>query len=1101
MQDLMRAGVRAVGLSGTASTGFCVLMLTVVGMMFVGSASAAAETARPAWMITGPQAPSVFVPGDQSGTASYLVTLTNIGGAATDGSPITLTDTLPTGLSLAPRGIEASPGVQCSGATVITCEANASVPPGGVLTMIIPVDIASSAPPEVTNIVSVQGGGAAFSSAAQPTAVSTTSAAFGVQRFDAAITNANGDADTQAGSHPYEMTTVIDFNTFLNPQQQMTAVGSPRDLAVSLPPGLVANPQSVSQCTTTELRAGQTEFSNGCPLSSQVGVVSLRGSSAQRPNGGFGVTAVYNMVPPPGVPAEFGFQFANVPVLLAAHADPETGYAATVVTNELSAAVPFTSTQLTLWGDPADPSHDDQRCPEIPNEQGGICPGGPAIESPHGAGTPPAPFLTLPSSCAGPQTMSLSTDSWQQPGTFVDASLVTHDQLGEAVGFDGCQQLAFGPSLSAQPETTAADSPTGLNVDLALPALEGPAGLAESDLKTVTTTLPAGLTLNPSAATGLAACTPEEIALSNSSAATCPDASRVGTSEVHSPLLKDPLKGSVYVAQPFQNPFGSLFAIYVTAEGDGVHVKLAGQVEANASTGQLTTTFSDNPQLPFSDLKLSLFGGSDASLATPQTCGTLTTESMLESWAGSQVLSNSPFNIDTQCAATFAPTLTAASENPVAGAYTPFRFSFARSDSDRELSGLSVSLPNGLLAKIAGVPLCADAEANVGSCPAASQIGHVTVGAGAGSSPFFLPGQVYLTGPYNGGPFGIAVVVRALAGPFDLGTVVVRSSIRIDPHDAHVTVVSDPFPTILDGVPLRLRQVKLVLDRPDFDFNPTSCEQQAIGTSFTSTEGSTFAIAPRFQVGDCRDLEFHPRFTVSTFGKASRANGASLDVNVAANGGPQLAGGGEANIRSVKVSLPRQLPSRLTTLQKACLASVFEANPASCPKESDVGTATAKTPILAQLLTGPAYLVSHGGAAFPDLEIVLQGEGIKLVLDGHTDIKKGITTSTFNTIPDAPISSFELKLPTGPFSVLGAYVAGSNHYKLCGQSLSLPTTITAQNGAVITQATKLGVTGCPPTRAQKLAAAMKVCHKKAKGKRVGCEQQARRKYGPLKKKK
>jgi hypothetical protein len=379
-----------------------------------------------------------------------------------------------------------------------------------------------------------------------------------------------------------------------------------------------------------------------------------------------------------------------------------------------------------------------------------------------------------------------------------------------------------------------------------------------------------------------------------------------------------------------------------------------------------------------------------------------------------------------------------------------------------------------LIGKIAGVGRCSDAslaaaagrtgaaELASASCPASSLIGTVQTGAGVGPSPLFVAGKAYLTGPYKGAPYGVAVIVPAVAGPFDLGTVVIRQALLIDPNDAHVTDVSDPFPTILQGIPLRIKRVDVTLDRQGFTFNPTSCEPKTVNATVTSIGGAQAPVSSHFQAAGCGALPFKPAFSASTSGKASKASGASLDVKVTSKGGPQP-GGGEANIRSVKVSLPKQLPSRLTTLQKACLAAVFEANPASCPKESDVGTATAKTPILANPLVGPAYLVSHGGAAFPDLEIVLQGEGVKLVLDGHTDIKKGITTSTFNTVPDAPISSFELKLPTGPFSVLSAYVAGSNHYNFCGQSLSLPTTITAQNGLVITQTTKLGVTGCPPS--------------------------------------
>jgi hypothetical protein len=344
--------------------------------------------------------------------------------------------------------------------------------------------------------------------------------------------------------------------------------------------------------------------------------------------------------------------------------------------------------------------------------------------------------------------------------------------------------------------------------------------------------------------------------------------------------------------------------------------------------------------------------------------------------------------------------------------------------------------------------------------------------AGPGPSPVSVSGKAYLTGPYKGGPYGIAVVVPAVAGPYDLGTVVIRQSLRIDPSDAHVTDTSDPFPTILQGVPLRIKSVNVTLDRPGFTFNPTGCEAKTINATLTSTGGAKAGVSSHFQAANCATLKFAPKFTASTAGKASKANGASLDVKVGYPTGPE---GTYANIKAVKVDLPKQLPSRLTTLQKACLAATFEANPASCPKASNVGTATATTPVLNVPLTGPAYIVSHGGEAFPDLEIVLQGENVTLILVGNTQIKNGITSSTFKIVPDAPVSSFELKLPTGQFSILGANVPQSKKYNLCGQTLPMPTQITAQNGAVIKQTTKIAVTGCPKSKKAK----------KAKGKKKG----------------
>ena len=368
---------------------------------------------------------------------------------------------------------------------------------------------------------------------------------------------------------------------------------------------------------------------------------------------------------------------------------------------------------------------------------------------------------------------------------------------------------------------------------------------------------------------------------------------------------------------------------------------------------------------------------------------------------------------------------------------------------------------------------------------------------------------MYFAGPYEGAPFSLVIVTPALAGPFDFGTVVVRAALYIDPSTAQVTVKSDPFPRILDGVPLDIRDVSVDMNRSQFTLNPTSCATMAVTGEESSTAGSTAVLSDRFQAGGCATLPFNPSFTASTSGTASRAQGASLNVKL-------VASPGEANVGKVDVQLPSQLPSRLTTLRKACTEAQFNTNPAGCPAASDVATATVHTSILNVPLTGPAYFVSHGGAAFPELVLVLQGENVTIDLAGNTDIKGGITYSRFEAVPDAPFTSFELNAPQGPYSILGANLPASAKYSLCGQSLTMPTVLTGQNGAVVKQTTKLGITGCPPTRAkvvekaltraQKLKAALKVCRTKDRGKskakrrkHKACEKAAQRKYGPVKK--
>jgi hypothetical protein len=597
------------------------------------------------------------------------------------------------------------------------------------------------------------------------------------------------------------------------------------------------------------------------------------------------------------------------------------------------------------------------------------------------------------------------------------------------------------------------------------------------------------------------------------------------------PLLGAPAQGAVFVGSPLCSPCstqdaqeGRVFRLFIEVADPerGVSVKLPGTVAADPGTGQLTATFKDNPQLPFEELKLAFKGGPRAPLASPQSCGEAKTTSDLTPWSSEpgiheaqgtpDAFPSSAFNVDWDghggaCPSSvpFAPGFLAQTDSSAAGAFTPFTVEFSRGDREQDLGGISVQTPSGLLGKIAGILQCPEAQANAGTCSPESQIGTSTVQAGAGPDPFTVSGgRVYLTGPYRGQPFGLSIVVSAVAGPFNLGNIVVRASIAVNPSTGQLTVTSDPLPQIVDGVPIRLRGVHVAIDRERFIFNPTNCSPQHVtatlaGVPLNASEAaeSSSSSSP-FAAGGCAGLPFAPSFSASTQGATSKARGASLNVRVGQ-------AGGEANIQKVDVRLPKLLPARLTTLQKACTDAQFAANPAGCPTASDVGTATARTPVLNSPLVGPAYLVSHGGAAFPDLEVVLQGEDITLVLDGGTDIKNGITYSRFETVPDAPIASFELSLPEGPYSALATNLPAKAKRSLCGQHLTMPTTITAQNGKQVVQTTKIAVTGCkttkvkPLTRAQKLAKALKACRKKPKKSRELCERQAKKKYGPANK--
>jgi hypothetical protein len=776
---------------------------------------------------------------------------------------------------------------------------------------------------------------------------------------------------------------------------------------------------------------------------------------------------------------------------------------------------------------------------------------------------PPLPLLTNPTSCGVARTGTFSVESWSDPGKFVSKPL-SLPELG------GCESLDFSPTLAVTPDGTDGSTPTGLNVEERVPqeSVLNPEGLAESDVKNTTVTLPAGVQLSPSAADGLQACTGDPADLTSgqmgspgdqigftgfnpqsgsyeftprkpgSLAATiageleplqagvnfCPDASKVATVHIKTPLLEEELEGSVYLAAPqnfaagpLENPFRSLIALYLVVEAPerGVLVKLAGKVVPNPETGQLTTTFDDTPQLPYTSLKLEFFGTGRAPLATPGLCGSYGSQASLEPWSGTAAVSpNASFQITSGAAGSacsdplpFSPSLASDMPNVQAGGFSNLATTLSREDGQQNIQSATLHYPPGLSGLLSGVKLCAEAQANAGTCGPASEIGETIVSVGLGNDPFSVTGgKVYITEKYDGAPFGLSIVNPAKAGPFVLQEgrpVVVRAKIEVNPITAALTVTTNSeaqgyaIPHIIDGIPLQIKHVYVNVNRPGFTFNPTNCSKMAITGSVGSDEGASSPVSIPFQAGECRSLAFEPKFKVSTSGKTSRANGASLHVDLTY---PSDSLGKDANIAKVKVDLPKQLPSRLTTLQKACPARTFEANPATCPAASIVGHATAITPLIPVPLTGPAYFVSYGGAKFPELVIVLQGYGVTLDLHGETFISKaGITSSTFHTVPDAPVGSFELTLPQGPDSALAA------NGNLCKSTLKMPTEFVAQNGAEIHESTKIGVTGCPKgktlTRAQKLVAALKACKKKAKDKRAACEKAAHKEFGTAKKKK
>jgi len=730
----------------------------------------------------------------------------------------------------------------------------------------------------------------------------------------------------------------------------------------------------------------------------------------------------------------------------------------------------------------------------------------------------------MPTSCSLPFTASVSGESWPtgeppaspaHPESFSFASRPYNltDVFGRSLSVSGCNQLPFSPTIEVQPDVVAASTPTGLSVHVRVPqeVSHGANGLASSSIKDTTVTLPEGVVTDPSGADGLAACSESEVGFTRIAADTtdlftpgpafCPGASKIGTVEFKVPLIEHPLKGSIYLATQNQNPFGSLIALYIVAEDEqsGVLVKLAGEVKLNEATGQITTTFKNAPQAPLEEATFSFFGGDRAPLATPSRCGDYTTQATFTPWSETQpVNASTTFQIKTgpnggPCPSPlpFSPTLDAGMTNLQAGAFSPLSTTISRADGNQDIQVVQLQMPPGLSGVLSGVPLCPEAQANLGTCSPASEIGKTTVSVGLGGDPYSVTGgQVFLTQGYKGAPFGLSIVNPAKAGPFDLGKVIVRAKIEVDPLSAALTVTTDQIPHILQGIPLQIKHVNVTIDRPGFTFNPTNCSAFKLTGTIASVEGASSPVATPFQITNCAALKFAPKFTASTSGKTSKANGASLSVKITY---PNAAFGTYANVAKAKVSLPKELPSRLTTLQKACTAAAFAQGPANCPAASIVGHARVITPIVPVPLEGNAYFVSHGGEAFPDLTIVLKGYGITIDLVGSTQIKNGITTTTFKATPDAPFKSFELSFPEGPHSALAANAS------LCQSKLTMPTELTAQNGLLFKQQTQIKVGGCT-TPKQRLVKELKQCRKKhAKGKRKSCEARARKRFRAAKK--
>jgi hypothetical protein len=1092
------------------------------------TAAAQAETQAPVWKILSVSNPTNFKPGVAPGLDMVVVEAINVGGASTDGSAVTISDSLPAGLT-AVGGIkegqinvesygvigtdtyrkpissftrpEQSSNMQCSPtpASVASCTESNRVDPGDVLIVSIFVSVGAGVggTESLANVATVSGGGAASASVSSPVTVSSQTPPYGVPAEGGLLA---ASSTSQAGAHP-NVTSAFFLNTVPTHGEYLGSykpVGEPKDVGFDLPPGLVGTTVGMPRCTMADV-ANEAN----CPRDTMVGTSTIIFYESDELGRVEMTVPVFNIAPAPGEPAAFAFNTVLFPVRLDTSVLSDGDYGVRVSAPDITAGGATIASSVTIWGVPADhsgPGPDRALVSDLnaeenewgPGDTAGWLPfGGPGEEEAamftHSRYQTPVPLLTNPSQCSTPLTGILETDSWEGlgPGVFASAST----GMGTATG---CGQLSFKPGISMLPDTLEAGAPAGYSFNLSVPQNTEPEALATPDVKRTSVTLPLGTVISPSAADGLGDCSNEQFELHSGVPGHCPRDSQVGTVSVKTPALEERLNGDVFLATPECDPCmpqdaagGKMIRLFVQFVGEGesgIVVKLEGTGQINQQTGQITTTFNETPQLPFSEFQLKLQGGERATLANPRTCGEVTTTADLTPWSTPYTPDATPtsnFDIDENCfGAQFNPSFSFGTTSNQAGGYSPFSVSFGRGDHDGFLNGIQVRTPPGLLGMLSKVTLCGEAQANAGTCGPASQIGETTVETGPGADPFLVTGgKVYITGPYKGAPYGLSIVVPAVAGPYTLagttgnGTVVNRSAISVNPETSALTVTSDPLPTELDGIPLQLRLVNVTINRPEFMFNATSCNKMAIGGTLTDTQTASAIDSSSYQVTNCGALKFQPKFTVSTSGKTSKAKGASLDAKVTF---PNTGQGTQADIHSFKVDLPKQLPSRLTTLQKACLASVFEANPANCPAASVIGTVRVHTPVLPVELTGPVYFVSHGGEAFPSLEIVLQGDGVRVDVVASTFISKaGITSSTFKTVPDVPFESFELYLPEGKYSALAA------NGILCTNKLAMPTAITAQNGAEIHESTPISVTGCAKAKAKK-AVKKKKTKKKAK---------------------
>jgi hypothetical protein len=884
----------------------------------------------------------------------------------------------------------------------------------------------------------VSGGGAPdIATAEDEYATPNPALPFGFEAFETEALDVLGGEFAQAGGHPFSVGASLAFNTHKTPAGDSVRSQSTRQIRTKAPPGFIGNPQALGELCPS-IADVLREPVPSCPLGSVVGEIATKGLVTND-------IPIYAMEPEEGQPALFAFKVEAYAYTLTPELRPEDGYAIDLVTQQLPKFPEIISSEVVLCGFGA----------IIGNSEVGNQPIVKGCRKPNESGSFQRPFLTLPTKCGDPAsaTTEIIATSWEGEEASAQHTLTTPE---------GCEELQFEPTLKARPTTNRADSPTGLDFNLHIPQNEDPEGLATAHLKKAAITLPEGLVVNPSGANGLDACTEAQVGMKAGvpidEPVACPDSSKIGSVSVTTPILDHPLPGSLYVATPHQNPFDSLIALWLVVESpkDGITIKLAGKTEADPNTGRLTSTFDQNPQAPVEDVELKLRGGASAPLRTPERCSKYTPTSQLTPWSAPQsgppATPSDSFQITRgptggACASSLpnTPSFEAGTASAIAGAFSPFIVNLRREDGTQQFSQVTVTPPPGLVAKLAGTSQCPDSalaqaqsksgkvEQSSPSCPSFSELGNVIAAAGAGPAPFHATGKAYLAGPYKGAPLSIAIVTPAVAGPFDLGTVVVRAAAHIDPATAEITVTSDPLPRILEGIPLDIRSATVSIDRPDFTLNPTSCDPMAAKGSLLSTLNQTASLQSRFQLAECGRLAFKPKLALKLNGKTKRGDYQGVEAILRPRPG-------DANIASTTVRFPRSAFVAQEHIRTICTRVQWAKD--ACPKGSIYGTAIAKSPLLDYPLQGNVYLRSSDND-LPDAVADLRGpahQPIRIEVAVRNDSVKGALRNTVLAAPDAPVSFFRLRLFGGRKGLI------VNSRDLCSGTQRASVEMSAHNG-------------------------------------------------------